>query len=111
MEEPKLPAGEPKGESKVNEVSFENRESFVIKTKATDEELAKFDSVSLISYLIDLHSNRPNDRKRYEKQFLKDCSPHMEEVERHVQMAIRDFDIISKDNIIFSLGRFLGFLP
>ena len=40
MEEPKLLTGEPKGESKVNKFSFEKRESFVVKTKATDEELA-----------------------------------------------------------------------
>ena len=34
MEESKLPAGEPKGESHVKTFNFENRESFVIKTKA-----------------------------------------------------------------------------
>ena len=83
----------------MNKFNFEKRESFVVKTKASDEELAKFDSFSLISYLIDLHSNRPNDRKGYEKQFLKDCSPHMEEVEHHVKMSIKDFDIIFNDNI------------
>ena len=78
MEEPKLPAGEPRGESKVNKLDFGKRESFTVKTKASDEELAEFDSVSLIAYLIDLHTN-PNDKKAYEKQFFNDCSPHMEE--------------------------------
>ena len=47
MEEAKLPAVEPKGESLVITFSFENRESFVIKTKATNEEIAEHDSVSL----------------------------------------------------------------
>ena len=99
MEESKLPAVEPKGESHVKPFNFENRESFVIKTKATNEELAKLDSVSLISYLLYLQSNRPAERKGYETQFLKDCFPHMEEVERHIQMSISDFETICKDNI------------
>ena len=46
---------------------------------------------------MELHSN-PNNKKAYEKQLLKDCSPHMDEVERHVQMSIKDFDIIFSDN-------------
>ena len=54
MEESKLPAVEPKGDSHVKPFNFENRELFVIKNKATNEELAKLDSVSLISYLLDL---------------------------------------------------------
>merc|ERR1712081_171780 len=33
---------------------------------------SQFDSVSLIAYLKDLHSN-PNNKKAYEKQLLKDC--------------------------------------
>ena len=47
MEEAKLPAVEPKGESLVNTISFENRESFVIKTKATNKELAEHNSIFL----------------------------------------------------------------
>ena len=67
MEEAKLPAVEPKGESLVKTFSFENRELFVIKTKATNKELAEHDSISLITYLLDLQSNRPAERKGYEK--------------------------------------------
>ena len=46
MEEPKLPTGEPKGESKVNKLDFGKRESFTVKTKASDEELKEFDRIS-----------------------------------------------------------------
>ena len=80
-------------------LSFENRELFVIKTKATNEEIAEHDSISLITYLLDLQSNRPAERKEYKKKFLKDCFPHMEEIERYVQMSISDFETICKDNI------------
>ena len=98
VEDPKLPAGEPKGESKVNKLDFGKRESFTVKTKASDEELKEFDRVSMIAYLIDLHTN-PNDKKAYEKQFFKDCAPHMEEVEHQVKMSINTFDTIFNDNV------------
>ena len=63
MEEAKQPAVEPKGESVIKSFGFENRETFVIKQKATKEEIADYDSVSLIKYLLDLQSNRPAERK------------------------------------------------
>ena len=105
MEEAKLPTVEPKGESLMKSFGFENRESFVIKQKATNEELAEHDSISLITYLLDLQSNRPADRKGYEKQFLRDCFPHMEAIERYVQMSISDFETICKDNIEFKANN------
>ena len=57
MEEAKLPTVEPKGESLMKSFGFKNRESFVIKQKATNKELAEHDSISLIMYLLDLQSN------------------------------------------------------
>ena len=56
IEEAKQPAVEPKGESVMKSFGFENRESFVIKQKATNEEIAEHDSISLIKYLLDLLS-------------------------------------------------------
>ena len=52
MEEAKLPTVEPKGESVMKSFGFENRESFVVKQKATNEELAEHDSISLIGISI-----------------------------------------------------------
>ena len=34
-----------------------------------------------------------------EKQFFKDCAPHMEEVERQLKMSINTFDTIFNDNV------------
>merc|ERR1711954_120612 len=99
MEEDKLPTIKPKGESTTKSFGFENRETFVVKQKATKEELAARDSVSLIKYLLNLQANIPPDRKEYEMTFLRDCLPHMETIERYIQMYIADFEDISKKNI------------
>ena len=99
MEEAKLPTIEPKGESVAKSLGFENRETFVVKQKATKEEIAAHDSISLIKYLLNLQSNIPPDRKEYEMTFLRDCLPQMETIERYIQMYIADFEDISKQNI------------
>ena len=99
MEQAKLPTVKPKGKSVIKSFGFENRETFVIKQKATKEEIAKHASISLIKYLLDIQSNRPADVKEYEKTFLRDCLPHMEAIERYIQMYITDFETICKDNI------------
>ena len=99
MEEDKLPTVKPKGESTTKPFSFGDRETFVVKQKATKEELAAHDSVSLIKYLLNLQANIPPDRKEYEMTFLRDCLPHMETIERYIQMYIADFEDISKKNI------------
>ena len=99
MDEAKMPTIEHKGESVIKSFGFENRETFVVKQKATKEEIAAHDSISLIKYLLDLQSNLPADRKEYEMTFLRDCLPQMETIERYIQMYIADFENISKDNI------------
>merc|ERR1711954_473578 len=99
MEEDKLPTIKPKGESSTKPFSFGDRETFVVKQKATKEELAAHDSVSLIKYLLNLQANIPPDGKEYEMTFLRDCLPHMETIERYIQMYIADFEDISKKNI------------
>merc|ERR1711954_211611 len=99
MEEDKLPTIEPKGESTTKPFSFGDRETFVVKQKATKEELAAHDSISLIKYLLNLQANIPPDRKEYEMTFLRDCLPQMETIKRYIQMFIADFEDISKKNI------------
>ena len=99
MEEDKLQSATPKGESNIKTFNFGDRETFVVKQKATKDELAAHDSVSLIKYLLNLQANIPPTRKEYEITFLRDCLPHMETIERYIQMYIAEFEEISKKNL------------
>ena len=98
MDNSKHSKGEPKGETKVNKLDFGNRVAFTIQTKASDDEIEEFDKVSMIAYMLEIHAN-PNNKKNYEKQFFKDCTQHMEEVERQLTMSIKTFDTIVEDNV------------
>ena len=98
MDNSKHSKGYPKGETKVNKLDFGNRVAFLIQTKASDDEIKEFNKVSMIAYMLEIHAN-PNNKKNYEKQFFKDCTQHMEEVERQLTISIKTFDTIVEDNV------------
>ena len=46
--------------------------------------------------MLDLYNN-PNDKKTYELNYHKKCSPLLEEIERQLQTALGTFDEICND--------------
>ena len=61
------------------------------------KKIKELDKVTMVAYMLDLY-NSPNNKKAYEKQFIKDCAHLMEEVERQLTMSINTFDTIFDDN-------------